>query len=265
MLREFHRSDDQTVITLEDYEKLNPRTELKLGDISVTYVTPSSLTKWRVDTLFEKEPITIEWIAGFAPNDVLIDVGANVGMYTIWAAKTRGTRVFAFEPESQNYALLNRNILLNGLEPIVSAYCLALSDVAGLSQLHLSQFAPGNSCHSLGERVNFKHEPMQPAFSQGCISARLDDLVASGAIAEPDHIKIDVDGFEPKVIAGARRIIEGGKLRSLLIEVNQNLADHMEMVAALNASGFKHDPAQVAAAERRTGLFKGCAEYVFKR
>ncbi len=253
------------MITLEEYEKLNPRTELKFGDIAVAYVTPNTFTKWRVDSLFEKEPITLEWISGFSADDVLVDVGANVGMYTIWAAKTRAARVFAFEPESQNYALLNRNILLNGLENLVSAYCLAISDQAGLSQLHLSQFGAGGSCHSLGEQVDFRHQPMKPAFSQGCVSAPLDELVASGVVPEPDHIKIDVDGFEPKVITGAKKIIEGGKLRSLLIEVNQNLADHMEMVAFLNARGFKHDAAQVAAAERKSGAFKGCAEYVFKR
>ena len=252
-------------ITLEEYENLNPRTELNSGDCSVTYATPNTATKWRVDSLFEKEPITIEWIAGFKPTDVLIDVGANVGMYTIWAAKSRGVRVFAFEPESQNFALLNRNIFLNNLVNQVNAYCLAMSDAAGLSQLHLSQFMTGGSCHSLGEKVDFKHDQMNPVYSQGCVAARLDDLVASGAVLEPNHIKIDVDGFEPKVIAGARHIIAGSKLRSLLIEVNQNLPDHLQMVAELNALGFTHDPAQVAAAERKSGAFKGCAEYVFKR
>ena len=253
------------MITLEEYEKLNPRTELQFGELSVAYVTPNTHTKWRVDSLFEKEPITIEWIAGFKSEDVLVDVGANVGMYTVWAAKTRGVRVIAFEPEAQNFSLLNRNIFINGLGSSVSAYCLAMSDVAGLSHLHLSAFMAGGSCHSLGEQVDFKHDPMKPAYSQGCIAARLDDLVASGAVLEPDHIKIDVDGFEPKVVAGARRIIEGTKLRSMLIEVNQNLADHRQMVAELNALGFKHDPAQVAAAERKSGAFKGCAEYVFIR
>lgn len=253
------------MITLEEYEKLNPRTELKIGGLSVVYFTPNSHTKWRVDSLFKKEPITIEWIAGFKSEDVLVDVGANVGMYTVWAAKTQGVHVYAFEPESQNFALLNRNIFLNQLGSLVKAYCLAMSDVAGLSQLHLSQFIAGGSCHSLGEQVDFKHDPARPVYSQGCVSARLDDLVASGMVPEPDHIKIDVDGFEPKVVAGARRIIAGNKLRSLLIEVNQNLADHQQMVAELNTLGYRHDAAQVAAAERKSGIFKGCAEYVFKR
>src|SRR5690349_18823938 len=112
------------MLTLEEYEKLNPRCEIAHEGVKVLYATPTVFTKWRVDSLFEKEPVTIEWIAGFAPDDVFVDVGANVGMYSIWAAKTRKTRVFAFEPEAQNYSLLNRNIVLNDLSDRVRAYCL---------------------------------------------------------------------------------------------------------------------------------------------
>src|SRR5262245_48959177 len=253
------------MLTLEEYEKLNPRCEITHQGTRVVFATPTAFTKWRVDSLFEKEPITIQWIAELAPGEVLVDVGANVGMYSLWAAKTRGTRVYAFEPEAQNYALLNRNIALNGVGDQVTAYCLALSDRAGYSELHLSNLQLGGSCHSLGERVDFKHEPMTPAFSQGCIAARLDDLVAAGVVPMPARIKIDVDGFEPKVIAGARHVLEDPRVRSLLIETNQNLADHMRMIAELGVLGFRFDPAQVAAAERKEGTFKGVAEYVFKR
>lgn len=253
------------MITLDEYEKLNPHCELTHNGVKMLYVTPTTHTKWRVDSIFEKEPITIEWIGELAAGEVLIDVGANVGMYTIWAAKTRGARVFAFEPEAQNYALLNRNIALNGLGERVTAYCLALSDQPGYSLLHLSTLQVGGSGHSLGERVDFKHEPANPVFSQGCIAARLDDLVAEGVVTSPVHIKIDVDGFEPKVISGARRVLADRKLRSLLIEINQNLADHMQLVVELESLGFRFDPAQVAAAERKGGIFKGVAEYVFRR
>lgn len=253
------------MLTLEDYEKLNPRCELMHNGVRVVYVTPTMHTKWRVDSLFEKEPITIEWIGELAAGEVLVDVGANVGMYTIWAAKTRGARVFAFEPEAQNYALLNRNIAMNGLDGQVKAYCVALSDAGGYSELHLSDLQPGGSCHSLGERVDFKHEPMNPEYSQGCIAARLDDLVAAGVVPTPHYIKIDVDGFEPKVIAGSRKVLADRTLRSLLIETNQNLEDHRQMVGELQSLGFRYDPAQVAAAERKSGAFKGVAEYVFRR
>lgn len=253
------------MLTLEEYEKLNPRCEIQHEGMKLFFATPTVFTKWRVDSLFEKEPITIRWIKEFAPDDVLVDVGANVGMYTIWAAKTRGVKVFAFEPEAQNYALLNRNIALNGLASVVKAYCLGLSDEAGYSELHLSNLQPGGSCHSLGERLDFARQPMNPVFSQGCVAARLDDLLAAGVVPPPDHIKIDVDGFEPKVIAGARRVLADRKLRSLLIEINQNRPDHIQMIADLQSMGFRYDPVQVAAAERKSGAFKGVAEYVFKR
>ena len=107
---------------------------------------------------------------------------------------------------------------------------------------------------------------MRPAFSQGCVAARLDDLVAAGAVPQPTHLKIDVDGFEPKVVRGAAQVVRDPRLRSLLVEINQNLADHRGLVAELGTLGFAHDPAQVVGeSERKDGTFKGCAEYVFRR
>ena len=252
-------------LTLEQYEALNPRCQLEYEGLTVQYSTPTTFTKWRVDTFFEKEPSTVEWLASFAPGAVLVDVGANVGMYTVWAAVTRGARVFAFEPESQNYALLNRNILLNGVSSTVTAYCVGLSDKSGLSVLHMADMRIGGSCHALGEALDYAHQPLQAQFVQGSVAATIDELVADGALPVPHHIKIDVDGFEPKVVAGARATLADTRLKSLLVETNGNLEDHRAMVAQLEGAGFRYDPAQVRRAERQEGPFKGVAEYVFKR
>jgi hypothetical protein len=100
---------------------------------------------------------------------------------------------------------------------------------------------------------------------QGSVAATLDELVASGALPVPNHIKIDVDGFEPRVIAGARATLAQPAVRSLLIETNPNLDDHRAMVSELERAGFGYDPAQVARAARKEGTFTGVAEYVFKR
>jgi FkbM family methyltransferase len=252
-------------LTLQQYEALNPRSEIEHDGAKMVFATPSVLTHWRVESIYEKEPWTLEWIAGFHPGEIFLDCGANVGMYTIWAAVTRRVRVYAFEPESQNYALLNRNILLNEVGHLVDAYCVGLSDAAGLSKLHMADLRAGGSCHSLGEALDFRHEPLNTEFSQGCIADTLDALVAKRYIPVPNHIKIDVDGFEPKVIAGALATLSEKPVRSLLIETNQNLADHRDMVKVLNDLGFKHDAKQVARAERKEGAFKGVAEYVFRR
>lgn len=252
-------------ITLEDYQRLDPRCTVDVLGGTVVYCTPTLHTKWRVDSLLTKEPCTIEWIAGFTAEDVLVDVGANVGMYTILAAGTRGCRVFAFEPEAQSFALLNRNIFANQLSDYVTAFCLGLSDAAGYSVLHLSEFAAGASSHSLSDDVDHLLRPRRAVYQQGCVSAKLDDLVAQGAVPVPTHIKIDVDGFEHRVARGGWSTLQRPEVRSLLIEINQNLEEHRRLVQSLREVGFRFDPGQVERVTRRSGPFVGCAEYVFSR
>ncbi|MBS1217233.1 MAG: methyltransferase FkbM family [Proteobacteria bacterium] len=252
-------------LTLEQYEQLNPRCEIEHDGVNMVFSTPGTLTRWRVESIHSKEPWTLEWIASFQPDEILLDCGANVGMYTVWAAATRRVRVYAFEPESQNYALLNRNIQNNRLQHRVKAYCMGLSDQSGLFDLHMADMRVGGSCHAVGEALDFEHKPLQAQFVQGCVAGTLDELVAGGAVPVPNHIKIDVDGFEPKVIAGARATLADPRVRSLLIETNPNLEDHRAMVRELNALGLLHDPAQVRRAERKDGTFKGVAEHVFRR
>lgn len=252
-------------LSIEDYEKIQPRAEIEHEGVRMYFSTPNEATLWRVRTIHEKEPWTLEWLATIAPGEVLVDCGANVGMYTIWAAATRQARVIAFEPESQNYALLNRNIVLNGLSERVSAYCLGLSDASGLSTLYMADVTPGGSCHAVGEALDFRLKPLKTVFAQGCIAARLDELVEAGTVPVPQHMKVDVDGFEPKVIAGARRTLADPRMKSLLIETNQNLDEHQTMIDELAGLGFRYDSAQVARAERKDGAFEGVAEYVFRR
>ena len=60
-------------------------------------------------TLFIKEPITIDWIRSFKKNNIFYDVGANVGMYSIFAALISDVKVYAFEPESNNFQTLMQN------------------------------------------------------------------------------------------------------------------------------------------------------------
>ncbi|HYC47563.1 MAG TPA: FkbM family methyltransferase [Burkholderiales bacterium] len=251
--------------TLEQYEKLDPHAEILHEGVKMIFSTPGAFALWRVQSIYQKEPWTLDWIAGFNADDVVVDCGANVGMYTIWAAATRRARVYAFEPEAQNYAILNRNVRLNELADRVTAYCMGLSDESGLSVLYLSDVRAGSSCHALGESLDFQHQPLQAVFRQGSIAARLDDLVQRGAVPVPQHIKIDVDGFEPKVIAGARGTLADPAVKSLLVELNQNLDDHLAMIDELEGLGFRYDAVQVAHAERKDGAFEGVADYVFRR
>jgi FkbM family methyltransferase len=235
-------------------------TPARHDETEVRFHTPNAQTHWRATTLFTKEPATIEWIDSFQPGEVLYDIGANVGGYTVWAAERRGVTVHAFEPESGNYALLCRNIDLN--KSNATAWCVAVTDVAGFAALHLSSREPGSGCNTYGESVGPDLKP-RASLSQGCVGHSLDILALMNS--QPDHIKIDVDGMEHKVIAGAKRLLAAGTVKSLLVEVNPNLEEHQEMLRVLEAHGYTYDEAQRQRAMRTEGPFKGCAEVVFRK
>jgi FkbM family methyltransferase len=240
-------------------------TEVALEGRTARFHTPNEMTRWRVRTLYTKEPVTIEWLRAMPRGAVFADVGANVGMYSVFAALARSARVVAFEPESRNYAVLNENLRLNELGTQVLALCAGLSDRRGVERLYLSEVKAGGSCHSLGEAVGFDLKPRASAFVQGALALRFDDLVAAGEVPAPEYIKIDVDGFEHKVIQGMKQTLRQPGVKSLLIELNPALAEHREMRSFLEGLGFAWEPAQVAASARTEGPFTGVAEHVFKR
>ena len=226
----------------------------------VKFYTPNDTTQWRANTVFTKEPTTVAWIKQMQPGEVLFDIGANVGSYSILAG-VKGVKVFSFEPEAENYAMLVKNMLLNGIEP--NAYCLAISDEEKAGLLYGSKKEAGGACHSFGDQVGYDLAPRQAGFTQGCFGIPLDKMIENG-LPHPHHLKIDVDGFEFKVIKGAANILANG-LKSILVEVNTNLAEHNEMVRHLCELGFTYDNAQVESAKRKEGTFKGVAEYVFTK
>jgi FkbM family methyltransferase len=238
---------------------------VKHPDGKMVFNTPNRMTAWRVQSLATKEPHTLKWLESMPLGSTLLDIGANVGMYTVYAAVIRQAKVFAFEPESQNFALLNANIESNKLVDQVMAFPLALSDEASLSKLYMSEFSIGSSCHSFGEEVGFDLKPRKAAFTQGSYSVPVDHLVESGAMPVPDYVKIDVDGFEHKVIAGARKTLRNEKVREVLVELNTHLPEHQEAVKELQALGFEYDSAQVDQALRKEGSFKGVGEFIFRR
>jgi FkbM family methyltransferase len=199
---------------------------------------PNALALWRAATLTTKEPDTVNWINSFGPDAVLYDVGANVGLYSLYAAMA-GARVMAFEPESQNYALLNRNIHLNGLQDRITALNIALGDSNRISHLYLSRFEAASALHNFDKAVDYNKQPFVPAFKQGVIGARLDDLVEKYDLPRPTHIKIDVDGCERAVIDGATRSLQDRCVRSVLIELNDSLQTDREIVTVLEGVGYK--------------------------
>jgi FkbM family methyltransferase len=199
---------DYHVVTL-------PHGPLKLRD-------NGRVIKKRADTFFNKEPKTLEWINKFKPNSVMVDIGANIGVYSLYAASL-GHKVYAFEPQALNYAELCINIFLNSFQDNITAYNIGLSDSNRFGTLQLFNFVPGQSSNTVasfadvaisGARV---YEPNQKGVTQGCVVFHLDYLYSLGVLGTPKYVKIDVDGLEPLIIKGGLSALSS--VDSILVEV----------------------------------------------
>lgn len=253
-------------LSLKEYEAFDPRVRIKLKDEGeLSFCVPTRMALMRAQTLYTKEPDTISWIEEFSRDDVFMDIGANVGIYSIYAATVAGCRVFAFEPESQNYALLNKNIVANFLWDQVLAYPIALIDRVALDVLYLRSQRAADSHHSFGEERDHNHRPSDFPYAQGAISMTLDELVGKDFLPHPTRVKIDVDGLEHKVVAGSERTLSDRRVNSVLIEINSRVTEHMDIVERLTGLGYVYDQHQVKAARLTSGPNQGVGNYIFRR
>jgi FkbM family methyltransferase len=194
---------------------------------------------------------------------VFVDIGANIGMFSLLAAVLRDSRVFAFEPAACNYGLFNRNIARSRLDSNITAFCVALSNRTGFDRMHLSTIEFGGANHSFGG--DEAPAPSATCFTQGSFSATLDQLITDGAIPVPDHIKIDVDGLEPEILEGADATLENSQLKSILVEIDPNVKGHDLIVPLMARKGFQFDLDQVQSSRRTTAPKVGKANYIFFR
>jgi FkbM family methyltransferase len=147
---------------------------------------------------------------------VFVDVGANDGYYTLFAARRVGSsgRVVAAEPSSRERAHLQRNLGRNGLDN-VSVVPAAIGAAVGVADLHLAHGVHaghntlGGFAHDDVVRASLERVPVEP----------LDTVVARLGLARVDFVKIDVEGAEASVIAGAHAILTTMR-PVLLMEIN---------------------------------------------
>ena len=196
----------------------------------------------RGQTLLTKEPETIAWLDGMSEADRLWDVGGNIGVYSLYAAHQRGVRVYAFEPEASNFAVLCRNIAINKLDDRITAFCIALTEQAGVDVLNVAHLVAGASSTQFGHTVDQLGRPFTPAMRQGCFGFPIDELISVHGFEPPTHIKIDVDGLEPAILAGAERTLADPTLKSILVEAVEEQADGRRQIEdVLARHGFRRD------------------------
>ena len=154
-----------------------------------------------------------------ARGDVVIDIGANLGIHTVLLAKLIGPdgKLFAFEPNTALLPTLRRTVA--GL-PNASLHTCALSDEVGRSAF----FVPADDTKA--SLADWTDEAIDgQAREETCERRRLDDMVAEGTIARPDFIKCDVEGAELLVFRGARSVLDRPDAPIVLFEVNAHTSE----------------------------------------
>ena len=168
------------------------------------------------------------------------DIGANIGVYSLYAAFKKKTQVFAFEPSPFNFATLSRNIVLNGLSGNISAFCAALSDKTVLDRLHMSSIQAGAAHTGFQNAINEFGQPLNAVHTQATLGFQMDDFISIFKVPSPHHIKIDVDGAEQLVISGASTTLKGSDLKSILIELPARAQGKLPTaISSIIDSGFK--------------------------
>jgi FkbM family methyltransferase len=196
--------------------------EERIRSVAVTYGCldyPRATVRLRVSSREEfhrlrscsKEPWTVSWIEDYLrPGEVLYDVGANVGAYTLVAAvAVPGARIVAFEPGPANFAALCANVDLNELGEQVLPVPVALGERA-------------RAARRAGEGVAGAAGSLSGSGDGAAVLVdRLDDVVARFGLPAPNHLKLDVDGGELEVLEGASGLLASGTVRSAMVELDQ--------------------------------------------
>lgn len=214
---------------------------MKISDpegVELQFYTPGKMTFYRAESLFTKEPETIDWIKTFEPGDILFDVGANVGIYSLYAAKKRQAKVYSFEPTFHNFWLLNENIALNKLDQQIKAYAIGLSDKHQADEMFLPNLEWGGALTNIGESVDQRKNEFQAAHVQGVVTYSIDQLVGEMGFPCPQHIKIDVDGIEALILKGAIKTFASPQFKSLSVEINDNDEGDIKMLEELKRNGL---------------------------
>lgn len=196
---------------------------------------------WRSHTLFTKEPETIEWIDSMSNKAIFWDIGANVGLYSVYAG-VKGMKVFAFEPSALNTFLISKNIEINNLKDNVSLFPVAISDKNEFGYLNMTSTELGGALNEFNQTdkisVGTGNYQADVIFKQGMFSYSIDELIEKYHFEIPAYIKIDVDSIEDKIIYGGSSTLSNPKVRGVLLELDETEERTQQLIGFLAERGL---------------------------
>lgn len=208
----------------------------------------STVANWEKD-----EPETRFWIENYVkPNEVLWDIGANVGIFSVYAAMETGVKVYGFEPSSLNFALLSEHLALNEMSDKITILPIAFSDKQGIETLYFKSSEQGAACNGLGG-AETQFGEYKAEFQHAAISYTVDGFIKTFDIPAPDHIKLDVDGIEALILKGAQETLK--KVKSLIVELEGKNANNAEIEKIIADAGLIKDPSIDEMGDGRNTLY----------
>jgi len=206
---------------------LHRRTLARLGDRSKVWADLHRTAASKIVYANPPDhPEMLTWRRVLRPGDLFIDVGANIGSYTIWAAEL-GAEVIALEPAKDTFALLSENVALNG-------YPVKPIEAAAGSACGVTRFTTGQDC------VN----RLDPEGSVEIKMVTIDSIIKDRTVA---GMKVDVEGFEIEVLRGCERALSEHRIGLIQLEWN---------MASLGAVGTDRVPVADQLARYDYGLYR---------
>jgi len=195
-----------------------------------------------IDRFEEIEPEFLDWIDEIGDNATIWDVGASIGLFTVWAALAGSRTIVAFEPEAQNYSILEINHFLNKnhINGQFKTFNVALSDRCGHQNLYAIDYGAGEHGKILGNPITRGNDgAFHPEHIQSVLTVSLDDLIKNFDLPTPEYLKIDVDGSELDVVLGASGTLARGTIRSIFIEVESDSPTSQKALEILFDHGYR--------------------------
>jgi len=230
----------RTLISMTTRFAISQTASTKIRDVTVHYSTIEfSWLKSRFEDTPPLEPTTLTWIDEATENSVLWDIGANIGSYVIYAGLKKNMKVVAFEPSPFNIEFLSRNIWLNNLESQVTVVPNPLSSDVAQAKLLMKSIEWGNSGSTFGENYAENGQPIEVEFEYQTIGFSMDQALTWLGLAQPDYIKLDVDGIEGLILSGGKTVLS--KVKSLLVEVPEFESGRRLVQSALKQAGLTRE------------------------
>ena len=191
--------------------------------VHMVFGVPNALCRYRASSFATKEPQTLDWIDALPSGAILWDVGANVGLYSVYAAMKRDAQVYAFEPSVFNLEQLARNIHLNKLQRQITIVPVALSARTGASLFKMTSTAWGGALSTFDRDFGYDGEALKEVFEYTTCGISMGDAISYLGIPPPQFIKMDVDGIEHLILEGGKAVLQ--QVEGVLVEINDDFTE----------------------------------------